>query len=153
MLRPWRCWARTRRRPRHLEYAPFHDGGSLLMPVVQWVVRIGDTVEARDGELGIVREIFDGPPQSAQALFVSSEPYMRVVNPGQPDLFIPFEEIVDVSDVKERVYLKRWLREINTLGWTRDPRKPGIAPPYFPKPPAAEPVRPDANGGVPPRPL
>jgi len=126
------------------------------MPVVQWVVRIGYTVEARDGELGVVQEIFDGPPQSAQALFVSSEPYMRVVHPGQPDLFIPFEEIVDVSDVKERVYLKRWLREINTLGWTRDPRKPGAAPPYFPRPaaaPAAASSKPDANGGVPPRPL
>jgi hypothetical protein len=113
-------------------------------------------VEARDGELGVVREIFDGPPQSAQALFVSSEPYMRVVHPGQPDLFIPFEEIVDVSDVKERIYLKRWLREINTLGWTRDPRKPGAAPPYFPRPaaaPAAASSKPDANGGVPPRPL
>jgi hypothetical protein len=113
-------------------------------------------VEARDGELGVVREIFDGPPQSAQALFVSSEPYMRVVHPGQPDLFIPFEEIVDVSDVKERVYLKRWLREINTLGWTRDPRKPGAAPPYFPRPAAASAAassKPDANGGVPPRPL
>jgi hypothetical protein len=126
------------------------------MPVVQWVVSLGYTVEARDGELGVVREIFDGPPQSAQALFVSSEPYMRVVHPGQPDLFIPFEEIVDVSDVKQRVYLKRWLREINTLGWTRDPRKPGAAPPYFPKPaaaPSTASAKPDANGGVPPRPL
>ena len=126
------------------------------MPVVQWVVRLGYTVEARDGEIGVVREIFDGPPQSAQALFVSSEPYMRVVHPGQPDLFIPFEEIVDVSDVKQRVYLKRWLREINTLGWTRDPRKPGAAPPYFPRAgaaPSAASAKPDANGGVPPRPL
>ncbi len=127
------------------------------MPVVQWVVRIGDTVDARDGELGVVREIFDGPPQSAQALFVSSEPYMRVVHPGQPDLCIPFEEIVDVSDVKQRVYLKRWLRDINSLGWTRDPRKPGApAPPYFPKPPSAPAdasSKPDANGGVPRRPL
>jgi hypothetical protein len=73
------------------------------VPVVEWVVRTGDTVEARDGELGVVREVFQGPPQSAQALFVSSEPYMRVVSPGQPDLFIPFEEIVDVRDVKRRV--------------------------------------------------
>jgi len=127
------------------------------MPVVQWVVGIADTVEPRDGELGVVREIFDGPPQSAQALFVSSEPYMRVVHPGQPDLFIPFEEIVDVSDVKQRVYLKRWLRDINSLGWTRDPRLPGAtAPPYFPKPPSAPAdasAKPDANGGVPRRPL
>jgi hypothetical protein len=118
---------------------------------------VGDTVEARDGELGVVREIFDGPPQSAQALFVASEPYMRVVHPGQPDLFIPFEEIVDVSDVKQRVYLKRWLRDISSLGWTRDPRKPGApAPPYFPKPPSAPAdasAKPDANGGVPRRPL
>src|ERR1700682_1702135 len=124
------------------------------MPVVQWVVSWGYTVEARDGGLGVVREIFDGPPQSAQALFVSSEPFMRVVHPGQPDLFIPFEEIVDVSDVKQRVYLKRWLREINALGWTRDPRKPGTAAaPYFPKPPSAAPVKPDAHGGGPTRPL
>jgi hypothetical protein len=124
------------------------------MPVVQWVVRIGYTVEARDGELGVVREIFDGPPQSAQGIFVSSEPYMRVVNPGQPDLFIPFEEIVDVSEFKQRVYLKRSMTEINALGWTRDPRKPGAAAaPYFPKPRSAAAVKPDANGGVPPRAL
>jgi len=124
------------------------------VPVVQWVVRIGHTVEARDGELGVVREIFDGPPQSAQSIFVSSEPYMRVVNPGQPDLFIPFEEIVDVGEVKQRVYLKRSMAEINGLGWTRDPRKPGTAaPPYFPKPRSAATVKPDANGGVPPRAL
>jgi hypothetical protein len=124
------------------------------MPVVQWAVRIGHTVEARDGELGVVREIFDGPPQSAQAIFVSSEPYMRVVNPGQPDLFIPFEEIVDVGEVKQRVYLKRSMTEINALSWTRDPRKPGaVAAPYFPRPPSAATVKPDANGGVPPRAL
>ena len=121
------------------------------MPVVQWVVKIGYTVEARDGELGVVQEIFDGPPQSSQAIFLSSEPYMRVVNRGQPDLFIPFEEIVDISEVKRRIYLKRSLAEINTLGWTRDPLKPGPAPPYFPKPPSAPAVKPDANGGVPPR--
>jgi hypothetical protein len=124
------------------------------MPVVQWVVRIGYTVEARDGELGVVREIFDGPPQSAQGIFVSSEPYMRVVNPGQPDLFIPFEEIVDVSEFKQRVYLKRSMTEINALGWTRDPRTPSAAAaPYFPKPRSAAVVKPDANGGMPPRAL
>jgi hypothetical protein len=124
------------------------------MPVVQWAVRIGYTVEARDGELGVVREIFDGPPQSAQAIFVSSEPYMRVANPGQPDLFIPFEEIVDVGEVKQRVYLKRSITEINALGWTRDPRNPGaVAAPYFPRPRSAAAVKPDANGGVPPRAL
>src|SRR2546428_13049888 len=78
---------------------------------------------------------------------------MRVISPGQPDLFVPFEEIVDVSDVKQRVYLKRWLREINALGWTRDPRKPGAAAaPYFPKPPSAAPGKPGATAGVPPRP-
>lgn len=123
------------------------------MPVVQWVVNIGYTVEARDGELGVVRELFDGPPQSAQSIFVSTERYMRVVNPGQPDLSIPFEEIVDVGEVKQRVYLKRSMAEINALGWTRDPRKPGTAPPYFPKPRSAIAVKPDANGGVPPRAL
>jgi hypothetical protein len=115
-------------------------------------VQVGYTVEARDGELGVVGEIFSGPPQSAQAIFVSSEPYMRVVNRGQPDLFIPFEEIVDISEVKQRVYLKRAVAEINVLGWTRDPRQPGTAAvPYFPRPPAANVVKPDANGAVPPR--
>jgi hypothetical protein len=124
------------------------------MPVVQWVVRIDYTVEARDGELGVVREIFDGPPSSAQAIFVSREPYMRVVSRGQPDLFIPFEEIVDVSEVKQRVYLKRSLDDINTLGWTRDPRQPGaVAAEYFPIRRLAPEVKPDANGAVPPRAL
>lgn len=123
------------------------------MPVVQWVVQIGYTVEARDGELGTVREVFQGPPQSAQGIFVATEPYMRVVERGQPDLFIPFEEIVDVSEAKQTVYLKRWLHEINALEWTRDPRVPGAtAVPYFPRPKAPPVVRPDANGAVPPRP-
>ena len=124
------------------------------MPVVQWDVKIGYTVETRDGELGAVREIFDGPPQSAQSIFVSSEPFMRVVNRGQPDLFIPFEEIVDIGEVKQRVYLKRSLNDINTLGWTRDPRQPGTpAAPYFPTPRTAPEIKPDANGAVPPRAL
>jgi len=123
------------------------------MPVVQWVVRLGYAVEARDGELGTVREIFEGPPESAQGIFVSSQPFMRVVDRGQPDLFIPFEEIVDVGEIKQTVYLKRWLREIDALGWTRDPRKPGMAVPFFAKPKSAAVVKPDANGGVPPRPL
>ena len=92
------------------------------MPVVQWVVSVGDTVETRDGELGVVKEIFEGPPHSAQGLFVSSEPYMVVVSPGQPDLYIPFEEIVDVSDVKQRVYLKRWLRRPTSPNHPRPPR-------------------------------
>ena len=123
------------------------------MPVVQWVVQIDDTVEARDGELGTVREIFDGPPQSAQGIFVATEPYMRVLQRGQPDLFIPFEEIVDVSEIKRVVYLKRWLREISALNWTRDPRRPGMpAVPYFPRPASAPTVKPDSNGAVPPRP-
>ena len=122
------------------------------MPVVQWVVNVGYTVETRDGVLGTVREIFQGPPRSAQGIFVSSEPYLRVVERGQPDLFIPFEEIVDVSDVKRTVYLKRRMDEINALGWTRDPRTPS-APliPYFPRVGARPPIKPDAQGGVPPR--
>jgi hypothetical protein len=101
-----------------------------------------------------VREIFEGPPQSAQGIFVSSEPYMRVVDRGQPDLYIPFEEIVDVSEVKQAVYLKRSVNEINALGWTRDPRRPDATPvPYFPKLQSGPAAKPDANGGVPPRPL
>ena len=119
------------------------------MPVVQWAVQIGDTVEARDGELGTLREIFDGP---AQSLFLSTDSYMRVVDRGQPDLMIPFTEIVDISDVKRTIYLKRWLREINALGWTRDPRQPGLpAVPFFAKSAAA--IKPDSNGSVPPRAL
>lgn len=121
------------------------------MPVVQWAVDLGYTVEARDGELGVVHEIFDGP---ANSIFVESEPYMRVVNRGQPDLFIPLSEVVDISDIKRRVYLKRRLDEIDALGWTRDPRRPGTAAaPYFPRSPAQTPVKPDANGAVPPRAL
>ena len=119
------------------------------MPVVQWVIQLGYAVEARDGALGVVREIFEGP---AQSLFLSSESYMRVVDRGQPDLFIPFTEIVDVGQIKETVYLKRSLREINALGWTRDPRRPDMAPvPYFPKARSEATVKPDANGAVPPR--
>jgi hypothetical protein len=118
------------------------------------VVKIGYAVETRDGRLGTVREIFEGPPQSAQGIFVSTEPYMRVVDHGQPDLSIPFEEIVDVSEVKQAVYLKRSINEINALGWTRDPRRPDMAPvPFFPKAQSEPEVKPDANGGVPPRPL
>ena len=124
------------------------------MPVVQWVVKVGYAVETRDGHLGIVREIFEGPPQSAQSIFVSTEPYMRVVDPGQPDLYIPFEEIVDVSEVKQAVYLKRSINEVNALGWTRDPRRSDTpAVPFFPKAHSEPAVKPDANGGVPPRPL
>jgi len=124
------------------------------VPVVEWVVKVGYAVETRDAYLGSVREIFEGPPQSAQGIFVSSEPYMRVVDRGQPDLYIPFEEIVDVSAVKQAVYLKRSVNEINALGWTRDPRRPGAAPvPYFPNRQSAPAAKPDANGGVPPRPL
>src|SRR5437868_4883221 len=81
------CWARTGRRPRDLQYARFHGCASSRMPVVQWVVKLGYTVEARDGELGTVREIFQGPTQSAQGIFFSTQPYMRVVQHGQPDLF------------------------------------------------------------------
>lgn len=103
------------------------------MPVVPFQVRTGYRVEARDGDVGTVREVFSGPPRS---MFVDSEPYMRVTQAGQPDLFIPLSEVVDVSDVKEAVYLKRWLREIDALGWTRDPRNPTApAPPYRPRRP------------------
>jgi hypothetical protein len=123
------------------------------VPVVQWVVQVGYGVEARDGELGVVREIFEGPPGSAQGIFVATQPYMRVVERGQPDLFIPYEEIVDVGEIKRTVYLKRWLREINALGWSRDPRRPGMpAIPYFPRPASAPMAKPDANGAVGPRP-
>ena len=92
------------------------------MPVVQWVVKVGYAVDTRDGHLGIVREIFEGPPQSAQSIFVSTEPYMQVVDPGQPDLHIPFEEIVDVSEVKQAVYLKRSINEIAKRPRRRMPR-------------------------------
>jgi hypothetical protein len=103
------------------------------MPVVPFEVRTGYRVEARDGELGVIREIFQGP---ARSMFVDSEPYVRVTESGQPDLYIPLSEVVDVSDVKGTVYLKRWLREIPALGWTRDPRDPsGPAPPYRPRQP------------------
>ena len=119
------------------------------MPVVDWAVKLGYSVEARDGELGVVQEVFNGP---AQSLFLSSDSFMRVVDRGQPDLSIPFTEIVDISDVKRTIYLKRWLREIDALGWTRDPRQPGTpAVPFFPKPESAAAVKPDANGSVPPR--
>jgi hypothetical protein len=121
------------------------------MPVVDWVVKLGYGVEARDGELGVVQEVFDGP---AQSIFLSKDSFMRVVDRGQPDLSIPFTEIVDISDVKRTIYLKRWLREINTLGWTRDPRRPGMpAASFFPKPKSAAAVKPDADGSVPPRAL
>lgn len=120
------------------------------MPVVQWVVEVGYAVEARDGVIGVLQEIFEG---QAQSLFLSEESYMRVVDRGQPDLFIPFSEIIDLSDVKQTVYLKRWLREIDALGWTRDPRVPGMPPvPYHPRPAGQIRVRPDANGAVPPTP-
>ncbi|HEY0492051.1 MAG TPA: hypothetical protein VGD57_01095 [Candidatus Dormibacteraeota bacterium] len=120
------------------------------MPVVQWEVRLGYLVEVRDGELGRVTEIFEGP---AASIYVSSEPYMRVRNTGMPDLLIPFSEIVDVSEVKQTVYLKRYLRDVNALRWTRDPRQPeAVAPRYVPRPRVAEALRPDSDGTVGPRP-
>jgi hypothetical protein len=123
------------------------------MPVVQWVVQVGYTVETRDAEIGTVREIFQGPIRSAQGIFFSSQPYLRVIERGQPDLFIPFEEIVDVSEIKQVVYLKRRLDEIDALGWTSDPRNPSPTPaPYFPRPRHAAPAKVDAKGTVPPRP-
>jgi hypothetical protein len=119
------------------------------MPVVQWVVQVGYGVETRDGEIGAVKEIFNGP---ARSLFVASEPYMVVSDRGQPDLYIPFTEIVDVSDIKRAVYLKRWAREIPALTWTVDPRRPGMRPvPYSPRPRRWE-ERPDERGTVGPRP-
>lgn len=123
------------------------------MPVVPFVVNVGYAVETRDGVLGIIRETFQGPTRSAQGIFFSSEPYMRVVERGQPDLFIPFEEVVDVSDVKRTAYLRRRMDEINALNWTKDPRNPAsTAVPYFPRIGAPAPVKPDDRGGVPPRP-
>lgn len=123
------------------------------MPVVPFAVNLGYAVETRDGVLGTIREIFQGPPRSAQGIFFSSEPYMRVAERGQPDLFIPQEEIVDVSDVKQTVYLKRRMNEIDALGWTRDPRNPSsTAVPYFPKVDTTPESKPDQQGGVPPRP-
>ncbi len=107
------------------------------MPVVDWVVRTGYTVEARDGEIGYVQEIFTGPPQS---IFVPAEPYMLVAAEGQPNLFIPFTEIVDIGEAKRVVYLKRWLREINALRWTRDPRRPSMAAVRYRPRPAPAPV-------------
>jgi hypothetical protein len=122
------------------------------VPVVQWVVKVGYTVEARDAEVGTVRELFQGPPHSAQGIFFSTEAYMLVGERGQPDLFIPFEEIVDVSEFKQVVYLKRFVAEIDALGWTRDPRKLGAAAvPYSRKSGGPSVVRPDAKGTVPPR--
>ena len=101
------------------------------MPVVPFEVYTGYRVEARDADLGTIREIFQGPPRS---IFVDEERYLRVTQAGQPDLFIPFSEIVDVSELKQTSYVRRWLREINALGWTRDPRNPS-APiiPYTPR--------------------
>jgi hypothetical protein len=49
---------------------------------------------------------------------------MRVSSAGQPNLYIPLSEVVDVSEVKGTVYLRRWLREIDALRWTRDPLDP-----------------------------
>lgn len=122
------------------------------MPVVEWVVRVGYSVEARNGELGTVREIFQGPTRSAQGIFFATEAYMRVVQRGLPDLFIPFEEIVDVGEVKQAVYLKRRVDEIDALSWTRDPRQPSAAiVPYRPKPNSGPSIKPDARGAVPPR--
>jgi hypothetical protein len=105
------------------------------MPLVDWSVRTGYAVETEDGlQIGRVAEVFQGPPRS---LFLSDESYMRVTERGQPDLFIPKSEIVDVSEAKGVVYLKRHANEIDALGWTRDPRKPGPQPsiPYVPRPP------------------
>lgn len=108
------------------------------MPLVDWVIRPGYAVETEDGvPIGKVAQIVQGP---ARSMFLSAEPYMRVTAAGQPDLYIPNSEIVDVSDVKNAVYLKRRTSEIDALGWTRDPRLDGQAPaiPYVPRPAAGE---------------
>ena len=121
------------------------------MPVVQWEVVLGYAVEARDGELGRVGEIFEGP---ASSIYISSESYMRVEQTGQPDLYIPYSEIVDISEVKQTVYLKRRMAEINALRWTGDPRQPSAVPvAYVPRPRVAESQRPRTDGTVGPRAL
>ncbi len=122
------------------------------MPVVDWVVRLNYRVDARDGALGTVLELFSGPPRS---MFLAQERYLRVTAPGQPDLFIPSSEIVDVNELEGVVYLKRWLREVDAQGWTHDPRLPatGPAPPYRPRPDrVAAPSGLGARESVPPRP-
>jgi hypothetical protein len=85
-------------------------------------------------------------------MFVDAERYMRVLAPGQPDLYIPLGEVVDVSDVKETAYLRRFVREIDVLSWTRDPRNPSQpAPPFRPRRPPdgqAAVVRRNAAGEV-----
>jgi hypothetical protein len=133
------------------------------MPLVDWNVQTGDAVETEDGVvIGTIAGMLPGP---AQSMFLSAEPYMQVTEPGQPDLFIANSEIVDVSEVKRTVYLKRGTSEINALGWTRDPRRPNLAgspPHYVPRPrldgrlPEAEAVKASIEIGhlvtVPPRP-
>src|SRR3989442_2727984 len=105
------------------------------MPLVEWVILPGYAVEAEDGTVvGRMTDMIQGP---ARSMFLSTEPYMRVTQPGQPDLFIPKSEVVDVSEVKNAVYLKRRPSEIDALGWTRDPRPNGAARaiPYVPQAP------------------
>ncbi len=106
------------------------------MPLVDWVILPGYAVEAEDGTVvGRVTDMIEGP---ARSMFLSTEAYMRVAQPGQPDLFIPKSEAVDVSEVKRAVYLKRHPTEIDALGWTRDPRPTGAvrAIPYIPQAPS-----------------
>ncbi len=75
------------------------------MPLVDWVILPGYAVEAEDGTVvGRVTDMIEGP---ARSMFLSTEAYMRGAQPGQPDLFIPKSEAVDVSEVKRAVYLKR----------------------------------------------
>jgi len=104
------------------------------MPLVDWKVQTRYAVETEDGVvIGTIAETFQGP---AQSMFLHAEPYMRVTEDRQPDLFIPNTEIVDVGEVKGAVYLKRRIDEIDALGWTRDPRQTGpVRPiPYVPRP-------------------
>lgn len=104
------------------------------MPLVDWKIQTGYAVETEDGVvIGRIAGVLQGP---AQSMFLSAEPYMRVTEHGQPDLFIPNSEIVDVGELKVVVYLKRRSSEINALGWTKDPRQNDLlAPiPYVPRP-------------------
>src|SRR5207245_6417823 len=106
------------------------------MPLVDWVILPGYAVEAEGGTVvGGLTGMIEGPDCS---MFVLPAPYVRVSQPGEPDLFIPKSEVVDVGEVKRAVYLKRRPTEIDALGWTRDPRPIGAvrAIPYVPQAPA-----------------
>ena len=92
------------------------------MPVVPFEVRTGYRVEARDGELGVVREIFNGPPRS---MFVDAEPYVRVSSSGQPDLNVPLSEVVDVSEGRAEFDERHRRKQPD---WSYDADDSGAAP-------------------------